>query len=153
MATHTAGIILVYPPLINPMSKLIFILILFSYHFSLAQDPVRDIDPTLPTRRDNVERQSLPRNEIPGTLRDTQQDRAGFFDEEDSSSDPGSSGTVLPDTTAIRFVDENGKIIHDPNAYTRERVYHPEQRRKAADTLETFRHSEYELTDTTNSKP
>lgn len=134
------------------MSRLIFIFILFSYHFSSGQDPVRDIDPTRPTHRNNVERQPLPRDEIPGTLRDTQQDQQRFSSQ-DLQPELGSSGGALSDTTSIRFVDENGKVIHDPHAYTRERVHQAGQQRRAADTLEQFLHTGDHGVDSTTSKP
>jgi hypothetical protein len=134
---------------------LLLILILLAPQLSRAQDPVRDIDPTMPGRRDNVERQALPRDEIPGTIRDTQRDQERFPDENSSDTETESSGIGISDTTSIQFVDENGKVIRNPNDYTRKKNVYAPERRKAADTIEYFpgRDQQKLRIDTTSSKP
>ena len=110
---------------------------LFTAKLSLAQDPLHEIDPARVDHGRNVERQ-LPRKEIPGTLRETQEDH--IVTPLDGEISENSFDPVLSrDTATMKFLDKHGNVIRDPFKHTRERSQMSESpERKQADTLEYF---------------
>jgi hypothetical protein len=90
---------------------LLVVLALLSWElYGQQQDPLREIDPFY-KKPDLNGRQNLPRYEIPGTIRRTQEDTRiqpfGRSGEEQTARMP-------PDTAFIYVLDKNGKRIDGP---------------------------------------